>query len=139
MKKFFLFFIISFNIFSQEHKGDRAGTIFYPTVDRNEKTYDISVDLFELGKVRYIEAELYNVNEVKLNSKLFKLVFKDEKYFLNLEAAGEVPEGLEKEVFIYDINFNLNNPDIELGYMKLKIKLLNSDYKTVDFSQKIFY
>lgn len=132
-------FLISLSAISQENVGDRAGVVFYPTIDRNEKTYDISVDLFELGNTKYIEAELYDDNEVKLTSKLFKLAYKDKKYFLNREADGETPQGPEREVFIYDIAFKLKNPDGSLAYMKLKIKILDEDYRVTDFSQKIFY
>lgn len=134
-----LLFLTFFNVFSQVKEGDRAGTLFYPTIDRNEKTYDISVDLYELGNTRYIEAELYNDNEEKLTSKLFKLIFRDKKYYISKQAEGQEEEGAEREVFIYDIGFHVNNPDGELGYMKLKIKILNEDYQTTDFSQKIFY
>ena len=134
-----LLFINFLNVFSQEKPGDRAGTLFYPTIDRNEKTYDISVDLYELRNIKYIEAELYNINEVKLKSKLFKLVLRGKTLFLNEEAEGTRKDGPKIETFIYDIKFQLKNPDSKLGYMMLKIKVLDSDYQIVDFSKKVFY
>ena len=136
MKQFtiLLMLLTFFNVSSQtENEGNRTANIFYPTIEKTEKEYNISVDLFELGKTKYIEAELYDEDDVKLTSRLFNVILKGNKYYLSED------EGLEKEVFIYDINFNLENPDNDLAYPKLKISLLNSNYQILDFSQKVFY
>ena len=132
-----LLFLTFSNTFSQDKKeGNRPGTVFYPTIDKNEKNYTISVDLYELGRTKYIEAELYNDNDEKLSSKLLKLVFKDKKYYLS-EEGKENKE--EKIVTLYDISFKLDNPDNNLSYPKLKIKILDTNYQVLDYSQKIFY
>jgi len=122
------------NVFSQEqNQGNREPVIFYPTIDKTEKNYNISVDLFELGTTKYVEAELYNENDEKITSKFFELRSKGNKYFLSEN------DEVGKEVSIYDINFKLENPDNNLAYPKLKIKMLNSGYQVIDYSQKIFY
>jgi len=122
------------NAFSQDKKeGNRAGTIFYSTVYKTSTLYKITVDLFELGNAKFIEAELYNDNEEKLVSRLFELIYKEKKYFIIEEDQPE------KEILIYDINFDLENPDDNLSYPKVKIKIFNNEYNLLDFSQKIFY
>ena len=91
MKKitFLLLLFVSVNIFSQENnRGDRAGTIFYPTIDKTEEVYSISVDLFELRNTKYIEVELLDDNEVRQASKLLELIVKNKKYYI-IEKEGE--------------------------------------------------
>lgn len=130
----FLLFVTFFNLSAQtSQEGNRDAITFYPTIDKLEKNYNISVDLYELGNVKYIEAELYDADEVKLTSKLFELVSKNKKYYLAQEGDEE------KEVFLYDINFNLENKDNTVSYPKVKIKTLNQNYQIMDFSQKVFY
>lgn len=128
-----LLFLSFINVFSQEKEGDRAGTIFYPAIERTDEAYIFNVDLYELGKAKYIEAELYDENEVKLTSKLLKLTLRDKKHYISEgEAAG-------KEVVIQDINFKLNNPDKSLSYPKVKIKILNANFEIIDYSIETFY
>ena len=130
----FLLFVTFFNLSAQNSQvGNRDAITFYPTIDKLEKNYNISVDLYELGNVKYIEAELYDANEVKLTSKLFELVSKNKKYYISQEGDKE------KEVFLYDINFDLENKDNTVSYPKVKIKTLNQNYQIMDFSQKVFY
>lgn len=128
-----LFFVIV-NVSSQEKEGDRDGIIFYSTIERTDTFYNINIDLYELGKVRHIEVELYDDNEVKLASKLVKLTFNDKKYYLS-----ENDDEVVSETQIEDINLKLENPDNTLSYPKLKIKMLNNSYDLIDYSQKIFY
>lgn len=135
MKKItILLLLLSFiTVFSQDEKGDRAGTIFYPTIDKTDKAYKISIDLFDSGQTKYIEAELFDKNEVKLTSKLFKLVSRGKKYYISDE------DGVEKEVSTFDINFQLEIPNSTLNYPVLKIKMLNSNYQPIDIYRKTFY
>ncbi len=128
-----LFFVIV-NVSSQEKEGDRDGIIFYSTIERTDTFYNINIDLYELGKVRHIEVELYDDNEVKLASKLVKLTFNDKKYYL----SGNDDE-VVVETQIEDINLKLENPDTTLSYPKLKIKMLDNSYDLIDYYQKIFY
>jgi len=127
-------FLIVVNTFSQNKKnGNREATIFYPTINKVEKKYDISVELYELGSTKYIEAELYDENEVKLDYKLYELVFKNKKYYMFEEGSAE------KEVVIYDINFYLESENSGINYPKVKINILDNNYRVLDYSQKIFY
>jgi len=128
-----LLFFTLLNLFSQDKTGDREATIFYPTIDRFETAYKINIDLYELGNVNYIEAELFNDSDIKLISKLLKLTYKDKKYYISHN------DGPEKEVTIYNINLELENPDNNINYPQIKIKLLDSNYNVIDFSRKIFY
>ena len=129
-----LFFFSILNISSQEKDGDRKGILFYSTIERTDAFYNINIDLYELGKVRHIEVELYDDNEVRLASKLVKLTLKEKKYYLS-ENDDENP--LETQV--EDINLKLKNPDSTVSYPKVKIKMLNNNYELIDYSQKIFY
>ena len=130
MKKLLLILIafLSVTAFSQ----DRKGTIFYSTVDKTETEYTINIDIFDLHKTTYIEIEIIDQEDIKQNSKLVSLVTKDNKYFL-------VENEQEKEVYLEDITITLDNPNNDLEYPTVKVKLLNADYEVIDFSKKIFY
>ena len=136
MKKITLFVLLltTFISFSQSQEGNRAGTIFYATIDKTETYYSIYVDLFEPERTKYIEAELYDDNEVKLSSTLVELIKEEKQYYIyNEEKDTKV------KVIPQDINILLDKTNNEVDYPKVKVKLLNKDYGVIDFSQKIFY
>jgi len=136
MKKItFLLFIFSSILLSAQNKeGDRAGTIFYSTVDKTETDFKLYVDLFEPERVTYIEAELYNDAEEKLSSVLVELKKEDKTYYVFNEE-----DNTKVKTIPQDINLTLKGTNQEVNYPKVKIKLLNANFLTIDFSQKIFY
>ncbi|MDY0780143.1 hypothetical protein [Tenacibaculum sp. IB213877] len=125
---FILIFLTASNIFSQ----DRSGTIFYSSVERTEELYNIIIDIYEIHGTKYIEVELFDANEIKLASNIATLIHKDNKYYLKYNEE-------EKQVVVQDINLALKNPDNNIEYPMVKVKLLDQNYQVVDFSQKVFY
>ena len=138
MKKITLVFFALFScaIFSQEQVGNRAGTIFYSSVDKSDTSYSIYVDLFEPEGTKYIEAELYDDNDIKLSSTIVELIKEDNHFYIANEENGT-----KDKVTPEDINLKLarNSNSNNHSYPKVKVILLNENYAVVDFSQKIFY
>ena len=131
---FLVTLFISISTFCQETEGDRAGTIFYSTIDTNESSYSLYVDLFEPELTTYIEAELYDDNQVKLSSVLVKLIKENKIYYvLNEETNTKV------KVVPQDINLTLEKTATKVNYPTIKIKLLDKNFAMIDFSRKIFY
>lgn len=136
MKKIILVAFLScfMSVFSQlEPEGNRNGTIFYSTVNRAEDMYSIEVELYEYGSTRFVEVELFDENNEKITSRSFEILKRKDKYYLKGDDA------IEKEVFLYNMKFQLPNPDNSLKYPKIKVKMLSQDYQMIDFSQKVFY
>lgn len=130
---FFVALFISISTFCQETEGDRAGTIFYSTIDTNESNYSLYIDLFEPELTTYIEAELYDDNQVKLSSILVKLIKENKIYYVhNKETDTKV------KVVPQDINLTLEKTT-QVNYPTIKIKLLDKNFDMIDFSKKIFY
>lgn len=136
IKKITLFFtfILSLSVFSQEQEGDKPGTIFYSSIEQTDSSYNLYIDLFQPERTKYIEAELFDNNNVKLSSILVELI-KEEKAYYIVDEEKET----KKKVVVQDINLVLNKANSDVDYPKVKIKLLNKDYTPIDFSQKIFY
>ena len=136
MKKITLVFfaLLSCAIFSQEQVGNRAGTVFYSSVDKSDTSYSIYVDLFEPEGTKYIEAELYDDNDVKLSSTIVELIKEDNHFYIANEENGT-----KDKVTPEDINLKLASISNNYSYPKVKVILLNENYAVVDFSQKIFY
>jgi len=130
----FLALFVGAITFSQEQDGNRAGTIFYGAIEKTDDNFSIYVDLFEPQMTKYIEAELYDDNDVKLSSVLVK-VFKEEKNYYTYNEEKDV----KTKVIPQDINLLLDKPTADIDYPKIRIKLLNENFGVIDFSQKIFY
>lgn len=129
----FLLFITT-NIFSQTatETVEKNGEIFYSSVEKTDASYNIEIDLFEPIGVQYIEVELYNDKEVKVNSKSGKITFKKKKFFLE-------HDGVKYEISINSFKITLKNVDNSIEYPKVKVKMLDQNYSVVDYSQKTFY
>lgn len=134
LSAFVLFLFFSIFIFSQDGNKtiEKNGELFYSSVEKTEDFYNIIIEIFELGNIKYIEVELYNAEEVKLASNITELKLKNKKVFLIYNEK-------ESEISIYDINLKLNNVDNSIDYPRIKIKLLDQNYNVVDYSQKTFY
>lgn len=134
LSAFVLFLFFSIFIFSQDGNKtiEKNGELFYSSVEKTEDFYNIIIEIFELGNIKYIEVELYNAEEVKLASNIAELKLKNKKVFLIYNEK-------ESEISIYDINLKLNNVDDSIDYPRIKIKLLDQNYNVVDYSQKTFY
>ncbi len=128
------FLLLTYVCFSQEHVGDRAGTVFYSSVDKSDTSYSIYVDLFEPNKTKYIEAEIFDENDVKLSSTLVELIKEDKDFYIANEEKGT-----KDKVVPEDINLELFTNRDDHDYPKVRVKLLNENYAVIDFSQKIFY
>lgn len=135
-KIFFFTFLMSvvIPIFSQEGNKmiEKNGELFYSTVEKTDTVYNITLEIFELKKIKYIELELYNSEEVKLISNTAILKLKNKKVLMTYNEN-------KSEVSIYDINLALKNIDNSINYPKIIIKLLDQNYKVIDYSQKTFY
>lgn len=136
MKKIILLFILfnSLNIHSQEQEQDQEqkGTIFYATVERTTKFYEVFIDIFNIYNVEYIQLELYDKDGIEMASNLATLRFKNKKYHI-------IYNDVEKETDIENIELKLENPNNKVEYPKIVIKLLDEKYNVVDIFKKVFF
>ncbi len=115
-------------LFSQ----DKEGSLFYSFVEKTDTEYKVNVDIFEVGKIKYIEIELVNEDKNQLASEIAELIFKEGKYYLNFKNE-------EKQIYHENINMTLKNEYNDIKYPQINVKLLDRLFQIIDYSQKVFY
>lgn len=111
---------------------NKNGTLFYSTVERTTTFYKINIDLFEVGRIAYIEIQLVDENKNELTSDMAELLTKNGKYYV-------LYQDMEKPILPENINLKLNNEYDDINYPQINIKLYDKSLKILDYSQTIFY
>ncbi len=121
-------FAITFTSIAQ----NRDGNLFYSTVEKTDSIYKVNVDIFEVGKIEYIEVQLVNEDKSELASDIAQLINRDGKYFLSFKDK-------ESPVYPEDINLTLKNEYNDIKYPQINIKLYDGSLRILDYSQTVFY
>ncbi|AUC15957.1 hypothetical protein BTO06_12695 [Tenacibaculum sp. SZ-18] len=111
---------------------NREGSLFYSTVEKTESTYKINIDIFEVGKIEYIEIQLVDENKNELASDMAQLILRKGKYFLSYKDK-------EKPVYPENIDLALKNEYNDINYPQINIKLYDANLRILDYSQTVFY
>lgn len=111
---------------------NRQGNIFYSTVEKTDSIFNISVDLYDAEKIKYIKIQLVDESKTEFASDLAELIFRDDKYYLNFKNK-------EKRVEPENINLTLKNEYNDIKYPQINIKLMDKTLRPLDYSQKVFY
>lgn len=125
-------FVILLFIVSIGCAQDRDGSLFYSTVEKTDSIYKVNVDIFEVGKIEYIEVQLVNESKDELASEMTQLISRDGKYFINVNDK-------EKQVYPENIDLTLKNEYNNIKYPQINVKLFDKNLRVLDYSQKIFY
>ncbi|CAL2056687.1 conserved exported hypothetical protein [Tenacibaculum sp. 190524A05c] len=121
-------FAFSFSTLAQ----NREGTLFYSTVEKTDSIYKINVDIFEVGKIEYIEVQLVDEDKNELASDMAQLIARDGKYFLSFQDK-------ETPVYPENIDLTLKNEFNDRKYPQINIKLYDGSLRVLDYSQTVFY
>lgn len=121
-------FAFSFSTIAQ----NREGNLFYSTVEKTDSIYKINVDIFEVGKIEYIEVQLVDEDKNELASDMAQLIARDGKYFLNFKDK-------ETPVYPENIDLTLKNEYNDRKYPQINIKLYDGSLRILDYSQTVFY
>lgn len=131
MKKITLLISFIFCV-TQIYAQNRQGNIFYSTVEKTDSIFNISVDLYDAEKIKYIKIQLVDESKTEFASDLAELIFRDDKYYLNFKNE-------EKRVEPENINLTLKNEYNDIKYPQINIKLMDKTLRPLDYSQKVFY
>lgn len=123
-----IFLFISLTGISQ----NREGSLFYSTVEKTDSIYKINVDIFEVGKIEYIEVQLVDEDKNELASDMAELINRNGKYFLSYQDK-------EKAVYPENIDLTLKNEYNNINYPQINIKLYDANLRILDYSQTVFY
>jgi hypothetical protein len=99
MKKITIVLFLFTSIFSSIAQN-RDGSLFYSTVEKTDSIYKANVDIYEVGKIEYIEIQLVDEDKNELASDMAQLINRDGKYFLSFRDT-------EKPVYPENINLTL--------------------------------
>jgi hypothetical protein len=131
MKKITIVLFLFTSIFSSIAQN-RDGSLFYSTVEKTDSIYKANVDIYEVGKIEYIEIQLVDEDKNELASDMAQLINRDGKYFLSFRDT-------EKPVYPENINLTLKNEYNDINYPQINIKLYDGSLRILDYSQTVFY
>lgn len=138
MKKIYLLLItlillVSIQSLHAQKDGKENGTIFYNEVEVTEnKDFKVTIDIFDTKYVQFIELEMLDEKKAKLLSNMAHLRIRENKFYLTYN-------NVETKVIPENIVLVLKNTIGEIPYPAIKVKLLDKNFRVIDYSEKVFY
>ncbi|MFY7669822.1 hypothetical protein ACOSP6_01910 [Tenacibaculum sp. MEBiC06402] len=131
MKKITIVLFLFTTIFSSIAQN-RDGSLFYTTVEKTDSIYKANIDIYEVGKIEYIEIQLVDEDKNELASDMAQLINREGKYLLSFKDK-------ETPVYPENIDLTLKNEYNNIKYPQINIKLYDSSLRILDYSQTVFY